>query len=700
MICVKCRSAILGGTKTWGYHCLSDSDCAICSRLRQDVSQIAGLEVCLAGNSLYWWKLGQLAHTRDTPRSYSITLTPDASKHPALKDVRRRTFHLLDRDGVKVTSVLDSRTNSAGALSQMKSWLRQCKGEHSRCVRSQKKIVVPKRLIDVGTVCTDKIVVVETDKLSTPVDKYMTLSHCWGDPELSPPILKLTQENEGPFTDPSTGIRSSRLPKNFRQAIGLTRRLGVRYIWIDALCIVQDNGEFHQEGQLMHQVYRNSFCNLAAADSGDSTGGLYRSRNSEDLIPQILETSESSVFGKRSWVFVPSDIWDDQLLEQSLYRRGWVFQERMLSPRMIHFTANQVFWDCASMSACEVFPAGLPESLDAAAAPDRHWRERLQIAQEKKELTGTADDSIEQFWKKAVRAYTACNLTRNIDRMPAIWSVAKLVRDEMRRAYDGQEYGVGLWSSYLHEQLAWRVMDPSKATRPEELTVYPTWSWASLIGEIEVQDRISDPNRCYGISGHDGHKVRYQLSEVSAEESRDVPDGANALQQGLETNSLAMKANLVEVRLRKVKKSSHSRNIPPGASHTNTYTLRPVHKKFANIHLTDDNFEVFPDTKPLSADHNAAFYLIILAGSEVKVSTSESMGIASVAPTHDLSRKKRNHSTRVTYGTGLVLVKASLMKDTDCHFRRIAACHFQGIGLSDFKKFIPHNGHGTDIWLV
>lgn len=224
----------------------------------------------------------------------------------------------------------------------MKSWLKQCEGpQHSRCFGVKKPSwKPPTRLLDIGTTSTDKIIVIETASHSEIIHKYTTLSHCWGKEGSSPPILKLMKK-EGdhstdlaghPFTDPKQGIEWSKLPENFQEAIQVTRQLGVRYIWIDALCIVQGpNGDFDHEGQLMHRVYRNSFCNLTASDSRDGSGGLFRSRETEKLIPTSFETSDTSLFGLGSWIILASDIWDDQLLGQPLYERGWVFQGKLLS---------------------------------------------------------------------------------------------------------------------------------------------------------------------------------------------------------------------------------------------------------------------------------------------------------------------------------------------------------------------------------
>jgi hypothetical protein len=195
----------------------------------------------------------------------------------------------------------------------------------------------------------------------------------------------------------------------------------------------------------------------------------------------------------------------------------------MLSPRILHFAKRQIYWDCSTISACEALPEGLPFSLDRFAATDRHWRGRLQettaSSQEVTAATGTNDDSMENFWKNALLKYTQCELTKQEDKAIAIWSIAKLVRDQLARIrqshnLDGpaDEYGGGLWSIALHEQLAWRARDVHVGARLEDLQAFnPSWSWTSVKGAICAQSRLDE--RDYYVEQHAGGAVRFQLED-------------------------------------------------------------------------------------------------------------------------------------------------------------------------------------------
>jgi hypothetical protein len=184
----------------------------------------------------------------------------------------------------------------------------------------------------------------------------------------------------------------------------------------------------------------------------------------------------------------------------------------MLSPRLLHFAANQVFWDCGSFSACEGFPAGLPSSLDDVAATDRHWRGRLEHAKNTTTMVPSEIDyeSPYSFWMSAVEKYTACNLTSQGDKTIAIWSVAKVLRDILQ-----EEYAYGMWEHHLAEQLCWKVKDYRVAKRVALLqTNFPSWSWATIKGEILPRHRLTI--RDYHAKNHDVAPLAFSLNKSTA----------------------------------------------------------------------------------------------------------------------------------------------------------------------------------------
>ncbi len=193
---------------------------------------------------------------------------------------------------------------------------------------------MPTRLVDVGLSGSawppEFFPIVETKSKDIKA-LYATLSHCWGPPSM--PFAELREENYQRFTTEGVSWKEIQTNRNFVHAIEVARKLGVRYIWIDSLCIIQkqqSNKDFGEEAYRMHQVYRNSYCNIAAADSKDREGGLFRTRTSDDLrrlVPAEYEPGqETPLFKKRRWRIVPQDIYEDQLMSRVLYTRGWIFQ--------------------------------------------------------------------------------------------------------------------------------------------------------------------------------------------------------------------------------------------------------------------------------------------------------------------------------------------------------------------------------------
>jgi hypothetical protein len=165
--------------------------------------------------------------------------------------------------------------------------------------------------------------IVETKKQKDIKGPYTTLSHNWG-PWIRTTLNPVNKENLL-----REGVALDELCYNFRQAIAVTQLLGIEYIWIDSLCIVQGpDGDFNVEGDLMHKVYRFSFCNIAATDS-DETGFFHERKALQVLPARYTPSPESALYKRGTWRLVPEDMWDSELLGSFIYTRGWVFQGKL-----------------------------------------------------------------------------------------------------------------------------------------------------------------------------------------------------------------------------------------------------------------------------------------------------------------------------------------------------------------------------------
>ena len=226
-------------------------------------------------------------------------------------------------------------TSSQDSLEQLELWIKECTTSHDHCVMGRASETVPDclptRLVDVGQtpyetsirLCDGKSLRVETE--------YVTLSHCWGK-KVSP---KLLTTNCSRFYN---SIPQDQLSRTFADAVEMTRRLGRRYLWIDALCIIQDSVEdWNIEASTMGEVYSRSYLNIAATASTDGQGGLFRTRDPLSITPcRIVPTWED--FSREPLVYFDTSQYRTDIEEAPMNQRAWVVQERLLAPRVVHFS--------------------------------------------------------------------------------------------------------------------------------------------------------------------------------------------------------------------------------------------------------------------------------------------------------------------------------------------------------------------------
>jgi hypothetical protein len=216
-------------------------------------------------------------------------------------------------------------------LDLAKSWLARCTRYHGSQCAGQADVELPTRLIHVPTVEDNLPRLCHTESQR---GQYVTLSYCWG----SGAACKTTPLN---FEERSRGIPLDELPKTIRDAVYLIRRMGIEWIWIDALCIIQDEVDLEDwthESSLMAQVYGRSLFTICVDWAESTDVGIFGTRN-------VLN---SHTFGPDGDFQLQSLTrgWGKSMISQALYTRGWAFQERMLSTRNIHFLGSQIAWEC------------------------------------------------------------------------------------------------------------------------------------------------------------------------------------------------------------------------------------------------------------------------------------------------------------------------------------------------------------------
>lgn len=173
--------------------------------------------------------------------------------------------------------------------------------------------------------------------------KYLALSHRWGD---------LSEEQKFCTYDRNIErlkevIPVNKLPKSFQDAVRVTRALHIRYLWIDSLCIIQDNTEdWDSESKKMEDVFSNAYCTIAASSAKSSLVGFLGPRRPRDTVGIQTPSGPLYLAG-----FI--DDFRAHVEESVLSSRGWVLQERALSRRTIYFTNTQIYWECGRGVFCE-----------------------------------------------------------------------------------------------------------------------------------------------------------------------------------------------------------------------------------------------------------------------------------------------------------------------------------------------------------
>ena len=377
-------------------------------------------------------------------------------------------------------------------------WLSECLSHHTRCrhIISVEKYC-PTRLIEVRTNsshCELRLYSTSNGPIKEP---YMTLSHCWG---TSQP-LRLTTSTLDRL---QKGFALAELPPTFQDAIMVTRALGIKFLWIDALCIIQDSiVDWQHEATLMSQVYSNSICNVSALDAHDSTGGLFLDRQTSN-VPYCTFKTCRKFKRKRVCEFAYTDFWSDSVQHAPLTRRAWVFQERLLAPRVLHFGKRQLLWECNELRACEVYPRGMRATDDYAtygSNTDKFLKESLTTI-----LQGASDNTLTssqmfETWFELVHYYSKCNLTISGDKLVAISGIVKRLQPSFKT-----DYLAGLWRDYLLEQMLWHVDYDIEADRSlvgKERQEYraPSWSWASIDAPVVIEKHlIDDRNRMADVT--------------------------------------------------------------------------------------------------------------------------------------------------------------------------------------------------------
>ncbi|KAF2011499.1 HET-domain-containing protein [Aaosphaeria arxii CBS 175.79] len=392
------------------------------------------------------------------------------------------------------------------------TWLRQrldtCVRDHPSC-QPRDGLRLPTRILDLGR---DSSHIFLVESAGIEVFRYTCLSYRWG------PVEKSLRTLSTNYKKHKAGILIDSLCPMFQDVVNVIRQLQVRYLWIDALCIIQDSSEdWVRESAKMSDVYANAFLTIAAsAYTGDINRGLMQVETEHYgwLLPSradevvICRREIDHTLFTTQGVRFPQE--DAQLMyDLPLLGRGWVYQERALSPRYVHF-GQEIVWECNSCTECE---------CSWSCDYEKRWKLANRSSPE-------SSNSMVDEWHRRVSAYTGLQLTFPGDIFPAIGGMAR----DFQRSFDGLgNFQAGMWENTILYNLAWlgRYRSPRKRVPHWRA---PTWSWAALEGPVEFWLDESDRPLCEVIA-------------VDCKPSGEDPFGA------LEEASITLEGFLVSVKI-------------------------------------------------------------------------------------------------------------------------------------------------------
>lgn len=345
---------------------------------------------------------------------------------------------------------------------------------HRHCQYSR-DTVLPSRVLDVGTSrdsqSTLRLKVNETETHGP----YLALSYCWGPPPASISHVQPLQLRLENLETLKAGIDFENLQQSIQDAVFVSRELGFRYLWVDALCIIQNcDADKGKEISRMSSIYKNATVTIAASSSKSATDGFLL-KEEQPYCPEF-EFHIPMSGNRTGTVYMSAESYEP---EHHLDTRGWTLQEFMLSSRILFFSDYELLWQCKEVDLRSVSGRGLEYTQPLEALP---W---TVFDDDAEPYFGNDDTEKIYLWKTVVQQYTERNLKEPSDRLNAIMGITceleTLWRDECL-------YGV--WKKWFLELLAW-YKPYSEREEKRHIERAPSWSWASLNGVVKYKGPIS-----------------------------------------------------------------------------------------------------------------------------------------------------------------------------------------------------------------
>lgn len=343
-------------------------------------------------------------------------------------------------------------------MDQARAWLDKCTLEHSGCQQSS---CSPKRLLEIR----DTPGRCPSVRLYSPgnVVKYACLSYCWGGTGNLKTLVDNLQRH-------LHSISFNDLPKTIQDAVRICLAIRIYYLWVDALCIVQDDeNDWASECMRMGDIYSGAHVTLAAVQGRDSEAGLLPFKPFEvtqiKVWPPTGSPTEAFVYRQPQHSYPDRLSYEEEREQRPLLTRGWVYQELLLSPRVLRFNADELSFECREGIICECrLPANARISEPLVAR-------RKDFSLIENGLLSHTDAF--PLWYNMVEQYSSMSLTKQSDRLPAFSAIAS------KFSRYGGRYYAGIWQNDFVYGLQWRVQNWGVRRQTSSTRTTPSWSWIS-----------------------------------------------------------------------------------------------------------------------------------------------------------------------------------------------------------------------------
>lgn len=349
---------------------------------------------------------------------------------------------------------------SAASFELARTWLDECDKNHHLCkVPSQDAL--PLRVVEIqwGEAKHEPTVRLTNTTGKLP---YAALSYCWGDSS----CIEEAKLNNQTRRDWLEDIPFSRLPKTLQDGIITTWKLGLHFLWIDCLCIAQDDDmEKATEIAKMPQIYRGAYVTISAARSKSSDEGFLHDIQVPSISASIFKMAYACPNGRLGSIL----LFDDSVpqLNEPINTRGWTLQEYLLSPRLLIYGVHGLRFDCRKGVRFDNKEA-VEETLSLGN------NNKLALLRELPEDFETAREK----WAQILVEYSSRTLSHPEDRLLAISGIANYYSEIVH-----DEYLAGIWRRDLPAGLMWENIG-QLFQRPVRSRA-PSWSWAAIDGRVE-----------------------------------------------------------------------------------------------------------------------------------------------------------------------------------------------------------------------